>query len=272
MTDGRTPSGSLPGTSPALLEAALALAHYMGARALDRFRGALEVETKADGSPVTVADRDTELAGRGWLDERFPDDGVLGEEWGATRPEAPRRWLLDPIDGTQSFIRGVPLWASLVAVCQGDQVLAGAAHFPALDEWIAAAPGAGCWWNGRAARVSNVSELARATVLITDAAPRRDVGDSHAAAAAGWLRLSRSAGRARTWGDAYGYLLVATGRAEAMLDPEMHPWDAAPLGPIVTEAGGVFTDWHGAPTAFGPSTVATNAALAQAVRAQLTER
>jgi histidinol-phosphatase len=266
VTAAPAPAGAtLPAGAPALLAAALALARHAGAEALAQFGRTLQVETKADGSPVTIADRAAERAMQAWLEARFPSDGILGEEFGAVRPGAPRRWIVDPIDGTQSFIRGVPLWATLVAVCEGEHVLAGAAAFPALGEWIAAAPGAGCWWNGGQARVSEVDALERALVLCTEAAPR------DARAAAGWRRLAAAAARARTWGDAYGYLLVATGRAEVMLDPVMAPWDAAPLQPIVTEAGGVLTAWDGRPTAFGGSTVATNAALARAVRDPLAE-
>lgn len=257
---------ALPATAPALLSAALELAQVGGAAALERFGQPLEVERKADGSPVTRADRDAERAMHAWLERHFPIDGVLGEEFGVVRPTAARRWIVDPIDGTKSFVRGVPLWGTLVAVCEGDTVMAGAAAFPAAGEWVAAAPGAGCWWQGGRARVSDVDALDRALVLVTEAAPR------HPQVAAGWRRLAAAAALSRTWGDAYGYLLVATGRAEAMVDPDpMAAWDAAPLQPIVAEAGGVITDWDGRANPFGGRTVATNAALAAAVRARIAE-
>lgn len=265
MTAGARGTRAGREASQALLDAALELARVTGAEALKFFGGPLEVEAKADGSPVTIADRSAERVARDWLERRFPDDGVLGEELGGTRPDARRRWILDPIDGTQSFVRGVPLWGTLVAVAEGERVLAGAACFPATREWLAAAPGAGCWWNDTRARVSATASLARATVLATDAAP------ADPARRAGWRRLSESAARARTWGDAYGYLLVATGRAEAMLDPVMNVWDAAWLDPVIAEAGGVLTDWSGRPGALGGNTVATNAALADAVRRTLAE-
>jgi fructose-1,6-bisphosphatase/inositol monophosphatase family enzyme len=132
------------------------LARLTGTIALRYYRSRLTVETKADGSPVTVADREAEAAARAWVRSRFPEDGILGEELGEERPGARRRWIIDPIDGTKSFVRGTPLWGSLVALCEGTKVLAGAAYFPAVDELVAAAPGAGCWWNGRRCHESDV--------------------------------------------------------------------------------------------------------------------
>ena len=131
-----------------LMQAAADVARIAGRVALSYYRSALSVETKRDGSPVTIADREAERAVREWVAERFPRDGVLGEELGSDRPEARRRWIVDPIDGTKSFVRGVPLWGTLVAVAEGEEVLAGAAFFPAVDELVAAAPGEGCWHNG----------------------------------------------------------------------------------------------------------------------------
>jgi histidinol phosphatase-like enzyme (inositol monophosphatase family) len=240
------------------------LARLAGTVALRHYRSRLTVETKADGSPVTIADRAAEEAARAWVRARFPDDGILGEELGEERPRAPRRWVIDPIDGTKAFIRGTPLWGSLVALCEGETVLAGAAYFPAVDELLAAAPGAGCWWNGRRCQVSSVSVLGDATVLTTDERFRHRPERQ-----AGWRALSEAAAVSRTWGDCFGYLLVATGRAEAMCDPILSPWDAAALQPIIEEAGGTFTDWDGTRTAFGGSAVATNRALGDTVRGVL---
>ena len=146
-------------TSPAstLLAAAEELARLTGSVALQHYRSALRVERKADGSPVTAADRAAEQAAREWVRKRFPDDGVFGEEFGEERPGAHRRWVIDPIDGTKSFVRGVPLWGSLVALCEGETVLAGAAFFPAVDELVVAAPGAGGWWDGRRCSVSRLN-------------------------------------------------------------------------------------------------------------------
>ena len=240
------------------------LARLTGDIAMRHYRSRLDVEMKADGSPVTVADRAAETAARDWVRRYFPDDGLLGEEFGEERPEARRRWIIDPIDGTTAFVRGTPLWGSLVALCEGERVLAGAAYCPAIGELFAAAPGAGCWWNGSRCSVSSVAEIGRATVLTTD-----DRFRERLALRAGWERIANAAAVSRTWGDCFGYLLVATGRAEAMLDPVMSPWDAAALQPIIEEAGGRFSDWAGRPTAFGGNSVATNLALADSIRALL---
>lgn len=263
----------MPDAPALLLHAAADVARVAGDVALRHFRagpagGALAVETKSDGSPVTAADRAAEQAARDWLAARYPADGVLGEEFGRTRPEARRRWVLDPIDGTKTFVRGVPLWGTLVACVEGEgagaAVLAGAAYFPAAGELVAAAPGEGCWWNGARCRVSEVDALGGALVCTTDPkfAHRPERRDA-------WRRLEDAAGLARTWADCYGYLLVATGRAEAMVDAVMGDWDSAALLPIVEEAGGVFTSWEGERTALGGSAVATNARLAAEVRRRL---
>jgi histidinol-phosphatase len=251
-------SGSL------LLEAASEVARVAGDVAMRFYKSGVAVESKGDGSPVTAADRAAEQAARDWLAERFALDGVLGEELGETQPNARRRWVLDPIDGTKTFVRGVPLWGSLVALCEGETVLAGAAYFPAVQEIVAAAPGEGCWWNGVRCRVSGVAHLEQATILATDERMHGMVDRQ-----ASWHRLAELAQVSRTWGDCYGYLLVATGRAEVMVDPVMSVWDACALQPVIEEAGGVFTDWRGRSTAFGGDTIATNQALSRVVRTTL---
>jgi histidinol phosphatase-like enzyme (inositol monophosphatase family) len=248
-------------TNKDLLEAVAEVSRLAGEAALKHFRAVLEVETKADGSPVTRADREAEQAVRAWLAKRFPGDGVVGEEFGETNPGAPRRWFIDPVDGTKSFVRGVPLWGSMVGVMDGDTVLAGAIAYPAIGEWLAAARGEGCWWNGGRCQVSGAADLAHATVLATDERFSCDVRKK-----AAWDVLAGRAAVARSWGDCYGYLLVATGRAELMTDGVLHPWDAVPLVPIIEEAGGVLTDWTGGTAGFGTGAIATNAALAAATR------
>jgi len=204
--------------SARLLDAVGEVAALAGAEAMKHFRGRLDVEAKSDGSPVTRADRDAERVARTWVEQHFPNDGILGEEFGETRPGARRRWLVDPVDGTRAFVKGVPLWGTLVAVAEGEHVLAGAAEFPALGERLVAARGKGCWWNGARCEVSSVDSLDEATVLATDVgflkAPER--GDR-------WRALATRAANARTWGDCYGYLLVATGQADVMTDPIMSP-------------------------------------------------
>ncbi|SEL63325.1 histidinol-phosphatase, inositol monophosphatase family [Stigmatella aurantiaca] len=247
--------------APGLLQAAAEVARKSGDVALEFFRRGVTVDIKKDGTPVTVADRTAEKTARDWIEAHFPEDGILGEEFGETRPGARRRWILDPIDGTKTFIRGVPLWGTLVAVAEGDRILAGAAYFPPVGELLAAAPGQGCFWNDKPVRVSELADLSQAVVLCTD--ERFQV---HPDRGERWRALAARSAMARTWGDCYGYLLVATGRAEVMVDEIMSPWDAAALQPIIEEAGGLFTDWTGKRTAFGGNSIATNAALAQQVR------
>ena len=244
-----------------LLEAVTEVARIAGDAALRHFRRGVAVEWKSDGSPVTIADREAEQAARAWIGRRYPDHGILGEEQGETGVGSKYRWVVDPIDGTKTFVRGVPLWGTLVAIAMGEEVVAGAAYFPAVGEMIAAAPGAGCWSNGTRCQVSSVTTLADATVLTTD--ERFPHTPQHVE---GWRSLAARSAVARSWGDCYGYLLVATGRAEVMTDGIVGPWDTAALYPIITEAGGVFTDWSGRATGFGGSAIATNAALAREAR------
>jgi len=244
-----------------LLQAAEEVARVAGTVALASFGRRIAVERKADGSPVTAADRAAEQTAREWLAAHYPADAVLGEEGGASGAPGARRWIIDPIDGTKSFVAGVPLWGTLIACARGEEVLAGAIYCAAAGEMVAAARGEGCWWNGTRAQVSPLQVLDEATVLTTDErfatrGARRDA----------WQSLAARARIARTWGDCYGYLLVATGRAEAMLDGAMSVWDSAALLPVIEEAGGVFTDWAGRRTGFGGEAIATNAALAAEIR------
>ena len=244
-----------------LLEFALQVARRAGTAALEHFQTALKVEFKDDRSPVTVADRAAENAARETIEKRFPADGIIGEELGSVRPDAARRWILDPIDGTLSFVRGVPLYGVLVAVEEGDDAIVGVIHFPALRETVGAARGEGCWWNDARARVSEVSNAAEALVLCTCAEEMRARGHAD-----GWQQLGEQVAMVRTWGDCYGHALVATGRAEAMFDPVLARWDAAALAPVIEEAGGVYTDWSGHATQLSDSGISTNRALAGALR------
>jgi histidinol-phosphatase len=247
--------------STLLLEAVSEVARRAGNVALQYFGKEFVIETKANGSPVTIADRSAEVAAREWIASRFPKDGIVGEELDPVNQEARRRWLIDPIDGTKTFVRGVPLWGTLVALCEGRGVIAGAAYFPALDEMMSAAVGAGCWWNGRRANVSTVDSIGQSTVLTTDerftAMPARRES---------WDRLAAASAVSRSWGDCYGYLLVATGRAEVMVDAVVAEWDTAAVQRCVVEAGGVFTSWEGEATPFGKSGIATNLGVAAEAR------
>lgn len=257
-------------STESLAHAVLEVAELASATAMRWFKQSFDIDTKGDGSPVTIADRSAEIAAREWIAHRFPTDGILGEELPAVRESAARRWLIDPIDGTKAFVRGVPLWGTLVAVIEGDTVVAGAASYPAVQESITAAVGAGCWWNGVRAQVSAVNTLGSATLLTTD---NRFPNRPHRQAQ--WHALAEQCGVVRTWGDCYGYLLVATGRAEIMVDDIVNPWDAAAIVPIISEAGGVISDWRGNASTFGAGfgadLIATNAALSHTIRARLTD-
>lgn len=236
-----------------LLRLAVSVAEEAGRLTLDHFGETLTPDLKGDGTPVTVADRGAEALMRERIGEAYPSHGILGEEFDEANPGADIRWILDPIDGTKSFVHGVPLYGVLVGVeIEGDATV-GVAHFPALDETVAAALEVGCRWRGGRARVSEVVDLSGAVALTTD-----DAATLESPVGSGWRTLTRRVLFSRTWGDCYGHCLVATGRAEAMVDPELNPWDAAPLLPIVTEAGGRFTDLSGAPTIHGGSGVSTN--------------
>jgi len=247
------------------MELAADAAWKAGKVTLRHFQTGVEVETKADSSPVTVADRAAEEFLVAFLSREFPRDGFLGEEFGERPGRSGYRWILDPIDGTKSFIQGVPLYSVLVGLADasGESVV-GAIAFPALDEVVVAARGEGCFWNGRRARVSSVDDLARACVVYTGEECFEMTGTAAAE------RAVRARVRVvRGWGDAYGHALVATGRAEAMLDPVLSVWDVAPLLPIIEEAGGVFSDWSGRRTIHGTSAVTTNAAVARELRGLL---
>ena len=249
-------------SSDTLLQAVSELARLAGAKALEHYRPGISFETKGDGSPVTVADRAAEKVAREWLARKFPGDGIVGEEFGEENTASRRRWIIDPIDGTKSFVRHVPLWGTLIAVEENGAVLAGAAFFPVLSEIIVAANGSGCWYNATRCSVSSIDALSQATILTTDARFNRNPHRRQA-----WESLSDRAALSRTWGDCYGYLLVASGRADAMFDNSARAWDVACFLPIIEEAGGVFTDFTNHRTHLGGDAIATNSALAKDVRA-----
>ena len=245
-----------------LLEFSITLALGAGDLSLNYFRKQPETSTKADGSYVTVADREAEAYLRREIAERFPDDGILGEEEGEHRGRSGRRWIIDPIDGTFAFVHGVPFYGVLIALEIAGEMNVGVINIPVLNEMVAAAKGVGCFLNNAPARVSSVNRLEDALVLATDFNACKRYGFGRAAEA-----LQARAKSSRTWGDCYGYVLVATGRAEVMLDPVMNLWDCAPLLPIMEEAGGTFTNWRGEKTAHGGNSIATNGALFDEVMA-----
>jgi myo-inositol-1(or 4)-monophosphatase len=240
------------------LDFATEIAFRAGRQALSYFQTGVEADRKADLSPVTIADRRGEELLRRLIQERFPDHAVVGEEMGASG-DSRHRWILDPIDGTRSFLHGVPLFGVLVALEIEGEPVVGVCYLPALDEMVAAGSGEGCRWNGRPARVSSVASLEEALVSLTEPAA---LSEMHPAF---WERLRKKAGAIRGYTDCYGHVLVATGRAEVMLDPVMNLWDNAAFLPILEEAGGSFTDWRGRRTIDGGSAISTNGALLRSI-------
>jgi histidinol-phosphatase len=252
------------------LEYAVMIAREAGELTLKHFRTAgLAVERKGDGSPVTIADKEAEKLLRKRIGEQFPADAIVGEEFDKTPGTSDFQWILDPIDGTKSFVSGVPLYTTLVAVMRNDQPLLGVIFAPAVDELVYAAQGQGCWHvinrgEPQSARVSKVDRLTDSVFLTT--CVRSYTVDRKKAGRQAFDKLAASCRVSRTWGDAFGYLLVATGRAEIMIDPIMNLWDAAALLPIIQEAGGQFFDWQGVATVHSGEAVATNAVLAKEVQ------
>jgi histidinol phosphatase-like enzyme (inositol monophosphatase family) len=221
-------------------------------------RSDLEIERKADDSPVTVADREAEKLLRREILAAFPDDAIIGEEFGERAGDSGYRWILDPIDGTKSFVRGVPLYGTLVGVERDGQGVVGVLFIPPLDECVYASQGQGAHYargdaEPRKAAVSARPSLSEALFVTTETG-----SFDHRGASDAYRRLENAAALTRTWGDCYGYLLVATGRAEVMIDPIMNVWDAAAIQPILEEAGGVFTDWGGEPTIYSGEGIGAN--------------
>lgn len=252
------------------LDAAVRFAREGGRSTLDLFEsfagGTGAFDRKPDGSEVTAADRGCEQLLRKRIEELFPGDGVIGEEFGESPGRTGFRWVLDPIDGTASFVRGVPMYGTLVAVEQEARVIAGAIYMPALDEIVFACEGSGAWHRvrsgaERAARVSATGSLAEALILTTSSEYFRRVS---AQCEAGWNTLSARCKRTRGWSDCYAHVLVATGRADASIEPSLYVWDIAPARVIVREAGGAVTDWTGSdegPRGWHRQALATNGAL-----------
>lgn len=252
----------------ARLQLAVDAGKAAGRRTLEYFgRGNYEVELKQDSSPVTVADREAETYLRERIAQTFPEDAIVGEEFDDRDGTSGYRWILDPIDGTKSFVHGVPLYGTMVGVEHEGRAVVGVVSIAALDETVYAATGQGAWHirgdqEAVAARVSDCARLDEAVLLTTDV----EAIEKYKSRAA-YDALAAQCRFARSWGDCYGYVLVATGRAEIMLDPIMNVWDAAALQPILEEAGGTFTDWRGEATIHHGEGIATNGRLLDQVLA-----
>lgn len=222
----------------------------------------LVVESKSDDTPVTAADRGAEELMRNLIRKRYPEHGIIGEEFGSDKPDAEFVWMLDPIDGTKSFITGVPLWGTLIALLHHGQPILGCIHQPVMAQLLIG-DGSTTTLNGRPTRMRPCQRLADATLLTSDTLNLgKYQNGANAAALAGQVKLFR------TWGDCYGYLLVASGLADAMLDPIMNPWDIAALIPVIRGAGGIITNWQGGAPFPAESTIAAGPELhAQVVAA-----
>lgn len=232
------------------LELALRLAESASRATLRYFRtNSYQVERKSDRSPVTRADKEAEQLVRSMVAESYPDDGILGEEFGKVSGRSAFEWIIDPIDGTKSFISGVPLYSTLVALTFEGTPIVGVIAIPALGELVIGIRGCGAWYGQvggtgsetlRRTHVSTVEDLADGLFVVSqvDNFGKRGAHSAYEA-------LERQSYITRSWGDGYGYLLVATGRAELMVDPIVNPWDVAAVAPVVLEAGGRFSSWSG---------------------------
>ena len=253
MTSDQPSDGSLAADVAPRLQMALAAVREASATTLRWFNAAdLAVDEKADRSPVTEADRAAEALLRQRLLAAFPNDSFLGEETGSAAGTSGFEWVVDPIDGTKSFIRGVPLYATLVGCRHEGRGVLGVIAIPALEELVYAGIGGGAWHvvgtaAPRRAQVSSRHRLAEGLLCTSDFTSFGRRADAGSRGEAARSRLEKACLLSRTWGDGYGYLLVATGRAEVMVDPLMNAWDAAAVETVVTEAGGRFTDWDGRP-------------------------
>jgi histidinol phosphatase-like enzyme (inositol monophosphatase family) len=242
-----------PPVDPDLLDFAVGLARSAGALTTNWFATTdLHVDTKSDGSPVTAADRAAERFVREQLAEHHPKDTVIGEEEPVSMGSSGCRWIVDPIDGTKAFTRGVPLYSTLLAFDDEHGPAIGVIALPALGQAVWAGRGRGCWMDGRPARVSDTSSLDTSYLMSSSY--------SHWPEPA-LLAVKRAGAALRTWGDGYGYALVATGRADAMVDPEVNLYDVAPMPVIMAEAGGRFTSLEGDSSPDAGSGVATNGRL-----------
>ncbi|MDQ3953326.1 MAG: histidinol phosphatase [Actinomycetota bacterium] len=234
--------------------------------ALGHFRKQLQREQKPDGTWVTEADWAVEAQIRLRIARAFPDHNVLGEEEGLTAAgggppvDGAPTWIVDPIDGTNNYMAGIPIWATLVALAVDDEPVVGVAHAPALGETYDAATGAGARCNGERISVDALATLDRATVLFSSVESWRT---------AGLGALTARAWRSRGFGDFWGHVLVARGAAHVMVEPDLSVWDVAALQPIVAEAGGKLTDLDGNPWRERGPCVTTNGALHDEVLALL---
>ena len=231
------------------------LARASGDIIMRYFRSGVSVETKADESPVTIADRQAEETMREMIMRAYPDHGIIGEEFGVHNEGAEYQWVLDPIDGTKSFISGTFLFGTLIGLMKDGQPIVGTINHPVTSHMLIGAGGV-TRLNGEVARVSATSELRDAVLCYTDFI---HVGQYQNGIA--FQQLMGMTSFNRTWGDCHGYFLVATGTADVMLDPIMNLWDIVALIPVIEGAGGKITSWNGGPPLSGNGIIASNGLL-----------
>jgi histidinol-phosphatase len=234
------------------LEVAIAAARAAGEVALRHFRTDLRVEFKDDRSPVTRADRECEQRIIEVIRAAFPSHGFVGEELGE-HPGAGPRWIIDPIDGTKNFIRGIPYFATLIGLEEDGVITTGVVYAPAVDDLLYAQRGCGAFDRHGALRVSTITSLRDGMLVFGGVGIFRQAG-----CWPGFERLVDASGRQRGFGDYFGHTFVARGQAEAMIELDLKPWDMAPIKILIEEAGGRFTDFAGEPTIYGGSAVASN--------------
>jgi histidinol-phosphatase len=237
-------------------ELAVEAARRAGDLARTYYESTFEIELKPDASPVTIADKGAEELIRTLVGKHFPNDGFLGEEFGDQPGTTGFRWVIDPIDGTRSFVRHIPIWATLIGLEYRGEQVGGVAYVPVLGQTYRALRGDGAYLNDRRVRVSDVGKLSDALLCYSSLSWFTKAGREKT-----FLELANRTNRQRGFGDFYGFVLVAEGAADLMVEHGVHTWDVSGLKAIVEEAGGAFTDWHGTPTTERPDVIATNGKL-----------
>lgn len=243
-----------------LREAAVEFARAGGDSTLKHFKKSFDLEFKSDQSPVTNADREAERIIRDLIRDHFPGHGIIGEEYGEENINSEVIWILDPIDGTRSFIHGVPFYTTLIGVMIRQKPSVGVIYAPALDEMVSAATDQGCTMNGENISVRKCNKLENATFLTTDVDSFGEFGYDKVL-----QKLIDKTRIHRTWGDAYGHMMVAAGRADIMIDAVLNLWDAAALLPVITEAGGVYCDLSGVSSIQSGNALSTNQTLKEEI-------
>ena len=245
-------------------ELAVEAARKAGDLARGFYETTFDVEKKADNSPVTIADKQAEQLIRQMVTQHFPDDGFLGEEFGDQPGGSGFRWVIDPIDGTRSFVRHIPIWATLIGLEYRGEQIGGIAYVPVFDQMYRALRGDGAYVNDRRIQVSTEDQLSESLMCYSSIRWFQSAGREKT-----FLELVSKTQRQRGFGDFYGFVLVAEGAADLMLEHGVHEWDVSALKAIVEEAGGTFTDWKGTPTTATPDVLATNGKLHAATLAIL---